>query len=801
MKKKFLKTIAAVAMIFSFAGFVRAQDGLKITASLENAGVTLQAGENSYTATDVVLSTSPDTKTTLTLTCDGADIYYTIDGTTTPSKPQTEQEGPVQTDETATKVFTYSAPIELEEEMFSGDASKQLVVKAIAYKAAAAENEAQATATEETSDVLTITLTLKAEEQQPAQTVATPTFKINDEAVASGTTVEFTNDTVVKIECATTEATIRYTTADENLDGETSGTAYTTAGVTISTSCTLKAKAFKADMTASEVATLTFTKREVSSEPEPTVVAAPKIDTIKKLDGKDSAVVVVFDAEKADGIFVATGKTLAEATAFTQYTKNDTIVLSQDTVVRACAVKGEVHSDTVTYVYTKPTVTPDPEEPEKVAVPTFATRNGAEADTIVVLLGEADSIFVAKAKDTVSAYAASFAKYTEDAKIVADQDTLVFIAYAVKGTDKVHSDTVAYRYIKPTVTPDPEEPETVAVPTFETKAGAEADTIVVLLGEADSIFVAKAKDTVSAYAASFAKYTEDAKIIADQDTLVFIAYAVKEEVHSDTVAYRYIKATVTPDPEEPEKVAAPVIDTIKGQDKADSVVIVKFDATKADSIFVATGKDLAAATAFAKFTKNDTIVLSQDTAVRAYAMKDGKYSDTVRYIYTATVTPEPEKDTVATPVFSLKGEVNKGDTLYITCATEGAEIFYALDTVKFVKYENGIEITEDVTVKAFAKKGEIVSDTVEVSLTVKTQANEGKELSGVSIYPNPSNGEFKVAVPVNATVEMFNTNGQMVKRANLVAGVNTLRMNNSGIYFVRFTAANGQVVIKKVIVR
>ena len=793
MKKKFLKTIAAVAMIFSFAGFVRAQDELKITATLENAGAGVSLSEitsNACSASDVVLGDN----TTLTLTCDGAEIYYTTDGTE-PAKPQTQDpEVSAQAEGTATK---YENAIKLESGMFDGS-SKQLVVKAIAYKAAAVEDEAQATAEEETSAVLTITLTLKAEEQQPAQTVATPTFKINDEAVSGTTTVEFTNDTVVKIECATDGATIRYTTtADETLDSETSGTEYTT-GVTISTSCTLKAKAFKTDMTASEVATLTFTKKEVSSEPEPTVVAAPKIDTIKKLDGKDSAVVVKLAAD-AD-VYVATGKDLASATEFTKLDKNDTIVLTQDTVVRACAVKNEVHSDTVTYVYTKPTVT-EP-EPIVVAAPkidTIKKLDGKDSAVVVVFDAEkADGIFVATGKTLAEATA--FTQYTKNDTIVLSQDTVVR-ACAVKG--EVHSDTVTYVYTKPTVTPDPEEPETVAVPTFATRNSAEADTIVVLLGEADSIFVAKAKDTVSAYAASFAKYTEDAKIVADQDTLVFIAYAVKgtDKVHSDTVAYRYIKPTVTPDPEEPETVAAPIIDTIKGQDKADSVVIVKFDATKADSIFVATGKDLAAATAFAKFTKNDTIVLSQDTAVRAYAMKDGKYSDTVRYIYTATVTPEPEKDTVATPVFSLKGEVNKGDTLYITCATEGAEIFYALDTVKFVKYENGIEITEDVTVKAFAKKGEIVSDTVEVSLTVKTQANEGKELSGVSIYPNPSNGEFKVAVPVNATVEMFNTNGQMVKRANLVAGVNTLRMNNSGIYFVRLTAANGQVVIKKVIVR
>lgn len=68
------------------------------------------------------------------------------------------------------------------------------------------------------------------------------------------------------------------------------------------------------------------------------------------------------------------------------------------------------------------------------------------------------------------------------------------------------------------------------------------------------------------------------------------------------------------------------------------------------------------------------------------------------------------------------------------------------------------------------------------------------------IYPNPTDGEFNVEVPVNGLVEIINTSGVVVKRATVVAGANALRLENSGMYFVRFTA-NGQVAIKKLIIR
>ena len=236
--------------------------------------------------------------------------------------------------------------------------------------------------------------------------------------------------------------------------------------------------------------------------------------------------------------------------------------------------------------------------------------------------------------------------------------------------------------------------------------------------------------------------------------------------------------------------------------------MVVYVAAKHDSILVAMNKDFATATdtTFVTFKKNDTIVMTQDTmVVLAYAMKDGESSKTVKYEYKKTTTPvDPDKVNAPeikklndTTVVVLKGEA---DSIFVAMGVDSA----AALTNGFAKFTGNdtIKLAADTVILAYAMKGEESSDTVKYEFKkAVSSANETKELAGVSVYPNPSNGEFNVSVAENVTVEVFNTNGQIVKRARLNAGVNAMQLNYSGIYFVRFTAANGQVAIKKVVVR
>jgi PKD repeat protein len=176
-------------------------------------GYILVAGGQEQVATPTF---SPDSGTTFTdsldveisCTTSGTSIYYTTDGSN-PTDSSTE----------------YTSPITL---------TGTTTIKAKAFKTAM-----------EPSEVASVTYT-KTEEQK----VATPTF-----SPASGTT--FTDSLDVEISCATSGASIYYTT--DGSDPTDSSTLYT-GSITLTDTTNLKAKAFKTAMEPSEVATATYTK-------------------------------------------------------------------------------------------------------------------------------------------------------------------------------------------------------------------------------------------------------------------------------------------------------------------------------------------------------------------------------------------------------------------------------------------------------------------------------------------------------------------------------------------------------------
>ena len=73
---------------------------------------------------------------------------------------------------------------------------------------------------------------------------------------------------------------------------------------------------------------------------------------------------------------------------------------------------------------------------------------------------------------------------------------------------------------------------------------------------------------------------------------------------------------------------------------------------------------------------------------------------------------------VEAPVFSVAGGVKEeAFDLELTCATEGADIYYTLDNGAETKYTAAINITKTTTVKAWAVKGEDKSREVSVTYT------------------------------------------------------------------------------------
>lgn len=287
-----------------------------------------------------------------------------------------------------------------------------------------------------------------------------------------------------------------------------------------------------------------------------------------------------------------------------------------------------------------------------------------------------------------------------------------------------------------------------------------------------------------------ATYSLDGEILAD--TFFYATYTVRE-VQSVELMFRPASGSIVEDGTE-----------------------ITVSVNSEEEIYYAVYADSMASVAVSAMFIMDAKVVSEDgkpviTKGNTF-LKCGvfdKSEGTMKYFFASYKIKgdiEIPDDTVARPTFSLpSGEVEKGTKVALFCATEGAVIYYTLNGDEpmaiSTPYSDSIVINASMTIKAIALKAGMVKSKVgEATYTLKPVANESEELAGVSIYPNPSDGEFHVSVPVDAQVEVFTVNGQLVERTALAAGTHTLHVDNSGLYFVR-VRANGQEATKKVFVR
>lgn len=251
----------------------------------------------------------------------------------------------------------------------------------------------------------------------------------------------------------------------------------------------------------------------------------------------------------------------------------------------------------------------------------------------------------------------------------------------------------------------------------------------------------------------------------------------------------------------PDTVKAPTFSVAAGEVEKGTEVELASE-TEDAKIYYTTNGD---APTEASTLYENKIAINASMTIKAIAVKEGMIRSKVSEV-AYTVKEEVEPDTVKAPTFSVPaGEVEEGTEVELASETEGAKIYYTVDgtvpTAESTEYTAAISIDKAMTIKAIAvMEGMVNSKVAEASYTIKV-ANEGKELAGVSLYPNPTEGEFYVSVPVNANVEIFTVNGILVNRFDMVAGKQNVRLPNSGIYFVRFTAENGQVAVRRVIVR
>ena len=90
-----------------------------------------------------------------------------------------------------------------------------------------------------------------------------------------------------------------------------------------------------------------------------------------------------------------------------------------------------------------------------------------------------------------------------------------------------------------------------------------------------------------------------------------------------------------------------------------------------------------------------------------------------------------------------------------------------------------------------------------ISLSSATGTNEGPQQNGISIFPNPSAGEFIVdGLQSEGQIEIYNTNGQKVFDEIVSGKLTSVKLDQgSGIYFVKISTAEGEARRKIVIAK
>lgn len=167
----------------------------------------------------------------------------------------------------------------------------------------------------------------------------------------------------------------------------------------------------------------------------------------------------------------------------------------------------------------------------------------------------------------------------------------------------------------------------------------------------------------------------------------------------------------------------------------------------------------------ADFTAVDQIEVGDKVVVKGKLVVDKETKQIDQYNYIVSIEKAPKA--VETPVFSKEaGVLNVGDVVTISCATEGAKIYYTLDntdpSTSSTEYtEVGISFTEEgeFTLKAIAAKGNDISTVATVEYLVEDP--NAKTRTATIIFANQGweSGAGKLYSKDNATIEWTAKNG------------------------------------------
>ncbi|MCR4995075.1 MAG: chitobiase/beta-hexosaminidase C-terminal domain-containing protein [Bacteroidales bacterium] len=156
---------------------------------------------------------------------------------------------------------------------------------------------------------------------------------------------------------------------------------------------------------------------------------------------------------------------------------------------------------------------------------------------------------------------------------------------------------------------------------------------------------------------------------------------------------------------------------------------------------------------------------------------------------------------VKTPVITVEESFVGSITATITCATEGATIYYSYDNVNWTEYTEALVITETTTIYAKAQKDEDVSSIAQAT-TTKTLATptvtiDATGITNTNVYEGTDAGSLSASVTYNeAAVEgatvTWSGNADAVATINASTGAVTLVGAGSVTFTATYAGKEGE---------
>lgn len=263
-------------------------------------------------------------------------------------------------------------------------------------------------------------------------------------------------------------------------------------------------------------------------------------------------------------------------------------------------------------------------------------------------------------------------------------------------------------------------------------------------------------------------------ITVDSD-MTIKAIAVKRAWTNSTVS----TATFTVKAAAPvEKVVSPTFSIADDEVEEGTAVTITCATDGATIYYTTDGNEPTTSSA----VYSGAIIVNSAMTIKAFAAKDG-YTDSE--VVSATFTIKA-REVVATPVLNpAGGEVEEGTTVTISCATDGATIYYTTDgndpTTASAVYGGAIVVDKDMTIKAFAAK-----DGYYTNSAVATATFTIKE-----VVVEPEVTEYPVT-PVSGRI-----GGTTYYLATFSANENTVAPAGVSVFYVR-TVSSDEVALSRV---